>query len=55
MHGLAYASLDEGLGNASRAYSKFTREAENYMEVQARKSALSLGGSTGRGDIMLPR
>lgn len=44
MNGLAFAKMDEALGDAARAYSKLSREAENYMEVQARKSALQILG-----------
>jgi hypothetical protein len=45
MNGLAHAKLDETLGEAARAYSKITKEAANYMEVQARKSSLQVLGS----------
>lgn len=40
MSGLAYSRMDEALGEAARAYSVITREAENYLEIQARKSSL---------------
>ena len=42
MGGLAYAKM----GEAARAYTRITREAENYMEVQARKSSLQDIGTT---------
>lgn len=44
MSGLAHAKLDEALGEAARAYARITSEAENYMEVQARKSSLQILG-----------
>ena len=44
MHGLAYATMDEMLGDAARAYSSRTPEAEHYIEAQARKSALQVLG-----------
>ncbi|MEM7387789.1 MAG: hypothetical protein AAF514_22875, partial [Verrucomicrobiota bacterium] len=44
LHGLAYARMDEALGEAARAYTKFTPAAANYMEIQARKSALQILG-----------
>ncbi|MCB1100122.1 MAG: hypothetical protein KDN22_31450 [Verrucomicrobiae bacterium] len=44
MNGLAYAKMDESLGGAARYYSGLTKEAENYLEIQARKSALQVLG-----------
>ena len=44
MNGLAYAKMDEALGEAARAYSKLTNAADNYMEVQGRKSSLQILG-----------
>ena len=44
MSGLAHASLNEGFGDAVRAFVSLTPAAENYLEVQARKSALQVLG-----------
>ena len=44
MHGLAYATMDEALGDAARAFTKYTETAENYLEIEARKSALQVLG-----------
>ncbi|MDB4527144.1 PEP/pyruvate-binding domain-containing protein [bacterium] len=44
MSGLAHTTLDEGFGDAVRAFINLTPTAENYLEVQARKSALQVLG-----------
>lgn len=44
MNGLAFARLDACLGEAARAFARITPEAINYLEVQARKSALQILG-----------
>lgn len=44
MSGLAFSTMDESLGEAARAFSKFTSEADNYLEIQARKSSLQVLG-----------
>ena len=44
MHGLAFAKMDEALGDAARAYVRHTPVAENFLEIQARKSALQVLG-----------
>jgi hypothetical protein len=45
MNGLAFAKMDESLGGAARYYAGLSKEAENYLEIQARKSALQVLGS----------
>lgn len=44
MHGLAYAKLDEAFGPAARAFSRHSKHAERYLEIEARTSALQVLG-----------
>ncbi|NCF90404.1 MAG: hypothetical protein GWQ05_05515 [Verrucomicrobiaceae bacterium] len=44
MSGLAHSTLEEGFGDAVRAFVSLTPTAENYLEVQVRKSALQVLG-----------